>query len=408
MSTTYGWENEPLPAGDGPQPPASNRPAGGIGAALRLATIGVAICLIGLIGGLGIGWSLARSRAVTTTAAQGPIAAVPQTGAASAQPAGSTSLAALAANVDPVVVDVDTVIQSANGSGTAAGTGIILTSSGEVLTNNHVVSGSTGITVTIAGHSGTYPAYVVGVDPTKDVALIQVEGVSGLPTATLADSSTLQVGEPIVAFGNALGQGGAPSVSQGSVVALDQSLTASDGTTSEQLTGMVQIDAGIAPGDSGGPIVNSAGQVVGMITAGQSQGRVATATTIGFAIPTNTALAVVNQIRSGQASSEIILGQVGYLGVQVTELNPSGAAQLGLSSTSGALVTGVVAGSPAEGAGIGRYAVITSAAGVAVDTAATLGTALHTHKPGDTVDVTWVDSAGSHTTSVTLGTGPAI
>ena len=120
MSTTYGWETEPQPAGDGPQPPAGNRP-GGITAALRLATIGVAICLIGLIGGLGIGWSLARSRAVTTTAAQGPIAAVPQTGAASAQPAGSTSLAALAAKVDPFVVDVNTVIQSANGSGARPG-----------------------------------------------------------------------------------------------------------------------------------------------------------------------------------------------------------------------------------------------------------------------------------------------
>jgi len=407
MSTTYGWETEPKPAGDGPQPPDGHR-RGGITAALRLATIGVAICLIGLIGGLGIGWSLARSHAVptTTTATQGPIATVPQTGAGSA---GSSSLAALAAKVDPVVVDVNTVIQTANGSGSAAGTGIILTSTGEVLTNNHVVSGSTSITVTIAGRSGTYAAQVVGVDPTKDVALIQVEGVSGLPTATLADSSTLLVGEAIVAFGNALGQGGAPSVTEGSVVALDQSLTASDGTGSEQLTGMVQIDASIAPGDSGGPIVNSAGQVVGMITAGQSTGRVSTATTVGFAIPTNTALTVVNQIRSGQASSEVILGQVGFLGVQVTDLTARNAAQLGLSSTSGALITGVVAGSPAEDAGIGRYSVITSVDGTAIDSSATLGTALHSHRPGDQVAVAWVDNGGaSHTASITLTTGPAI
>ena len=407
MSTTYGWETEPKPAGDGPQPPDGHR-RGGITAALRLATIGVAICLIGLIGGLGIGWSLARSHAVptTTTATQGPIATVPQTGAGSA---GSSSLAALAAKVDPVVVDVNTVIQTANGSGSAAGTGIILTSTGEVLTNNHVVSGSTSVTVTIAGRSGTYAAQVVGVDPTKDVALIQVEGVSGLPTATLADSSTLLVGEAIVAFGNALGQGGAPSVTEGSVVALDQSLTASDGTGSEQLTGMVQIDASIAPGDSGGPIVNSAGQVVGMITAGQSTGRVSTATTVGFAIPTNTALTVVNQIRSGQASSEVILGQVGFLGVQVTDLTARNAAQLGLSSTSGALITGVVAGSPAEDAGIGRYSVITSVDGTAIDSSATLGTALHSHRPGDQVAVAWVDNGGSsHTASITLTTGPAI
>jgi len=304
---------------------------------------------------------------------------------------------------------VNTVIETANGSGTAAGTGIILTSSGEVLTNNHVVSGSTSITVTIQGRSGTYAADVLGVDPTRDVALIQLEGVSGLPTATLADSSTLQVGEPVVAFGNALGQGGAPSVSSGAVVALDQSLTASDGNSSEQLTGMIQMNARIAPGDSGGPIVNSASQVVGMITAGQSTGRVSTGTTVGFAIPTNTALAVVNQIRSGQPSSEVILGQVGYIGVQVSDLTPTVAAQLGLSLTSGALVTGVVAGSPAQSAGIGRYAVITSAGGMTIDSSATLGTALHSHKPGDQVVVNWVDSAGSsHSASITLGAGPAI
>ena len=406
MSTTYGWKIEPMPPGGGQQPPDGNRPAAGVGAALRLATIGVAICLIGLVGGLGIGWSLARSHAIAGTSAQSPITTVPQ---ATGQSTTSSNLAAIAAKVDPFVVDVNTVIETANGSGTAAGTGIILTSSGEVLTNNHVVSGSTSITVTLQGRSGTYAADVLGVDPTRDVALIQVEGVSGLPTATLADSSTLQVGEPVVAFGNALGQGGAPSVSSGAVVALDQSLTASDGNSSEQLTGMIQMNARIAPGDSGGPIVNSASQVVGMITAGQSTGRVSTGTTVGFAIPTNTALAVVNQIRSGQSSSEVILGQVGYIGVQVSDLTPSVAAQLGLSLTSGALVTGVVAGSPAQGAGIGRYAVITSAGGMTIDSSATLGTALHSHKPGDQVVVNWVDSAGSsHSASITLGAGPAI
>jgi S1-C subfamily serine protease len=377
-----------------------------------MATIGLAICLIGLIGGLGIGWSLAQSHqpATTTTATtQSPITAVPQTGAQPAQAAGSANVAALTAKIDPVVVDINTVLQTANGSGAAAGTGIILTSNGQVLTNNHVVQGSTSISVTINGRSGNYAAHVVGVDPTKDVALIQIEGVSGLPTATLADSSTLKVGEPIVAFGNALGQGGTPSVSQGSIVALDQSLTASSGNSSEQLTGMVQFDASISPGDSGGPIVNSAGQVVGMITAGQSAGRRTTSTTVGFAIPTNTALAVVNQIRLGQASSEVILGQVGYIGVQVTDLTSQIAAQLGLSSTSGVLVTGVVSGSPAAAAGIGQDAVITTVNGGTIDSTTTLGTALHSHKPGEQVSVSWVDSGGtSHTATVTLGTGPAI
>jgi S1-C subfamily serine protease len=116
------------------------------------------------------------------------------------------------------VVDINTVFQTANGSGTAAGTGIILTSTGEVLTNNHVVEGATSITVQIAGRAGSYAAYVIGVDPTADVAIIQIHGVSGLPTATLADSSTLQRGESVVAIGNAGGAGGAPSVTQGTIV----------------------------------------------------------------------------------------------------------------------------------------------------------------------------------------------
>jgi S1-C subfamily serine protease len=172
---------------------------------------------------------------------------------------------------------------------------------------------------------------------------------------------------------------------------------------------MIQIDASISPGDSGGPVVNSAGQVVGMITAGQSTSRRSTATTIGFAIPTNTALTVVNQVRSGQASAEVILGQVGYLGVAVTDLTTAIAAQLGLSATSGALITSVVAGSPAASAGLGQYSLITSVAGLPVTSAATLGAALHAYKPGDQVDLAWVDSAGaSHTASVVLATGPAI
>src|SRR5260370_20777110 len=131
--------------------------------------------------------------------------------------------------VDPAIVDINPVIQTSSGSGAAAGTGMIITSSGEVLTNNHVVDGSTSISVTIAGHSGSYTAHVIGVSPTADVALIQIEGVSGLPTITLADSSSVKPGDPVVAIGNALGAGGAPSVTQGQVNAIDQTITASEG-----------------------------------------------------------------------------------------------------------------------------------------------------------------------------------
>ena len=364
------------------------------------------VAVIGMVGVLLLGSNTASAGSTTVLSATAPIAAVSQP--ASALSGGSVQASAIAAKVDPAVVDINTVFQTASGSGTAAGTGIILTSTGEVLTNNHVVNGATSITVQIPGRTGTYTASVVGVDPTADIALIQLNSVSGLPTATLADSSTLQAGETVVAIGNAGGVGGAPSVTQGTIVALDQSITASDGATSEQLTGMIQSNAIIAPGDSGGPLVNSAGQVVGMITAGQSTSRNG-ATQIGFAIPTDNALSVVNQVRAGQAGSQVILGQVGYLGISVTELTPAIAAQLGLNITSGALVVGVISGSPADQAGMGQYAVITGVAGTSIGSSTDLGNVLHTYKPGDQVQVTWTDQAStSHTATITLTTGPAI
>ena len=156
--------------------------------------------------------------------------------------------------VNPAIVDINTVTTSGN----ASGTGQILTSDGEVLTNNHVVDGSTSIRVVIAGRSGNFPAHVIGVAPARDVALIQIEGVSGLPTITIAPSSSVKVGDRVVAIGNALGAGGAPSVTTGNVIALDQTITASEGNgVSEQLVGMIQSDAPLQPGDSGGAIVNS-------------------------------------------------------------------------------------------------------------------------------------------------------
>ena len=353
-----------------------------------------------------LGSNAASAGSSTVLSATAPIAAVPQP--ASAFSGASIQASTVAAKVDPAVVDINVVFQTATGSGSAAGTGIILTSGGEVLTNNHVVEGATSITVQIAGRAGTYTASVLGVDPTADVALIQIDGVSGLPTATLADSSTLQAGESVVAIGNAGGVGGAPSVTQGTIVALGQSITANGGATAEQLTGMIQSNATIAPGDSGGPLVNSAGQVVGMITAGQSTSR-SGATEVGFAIPTDNALTVVNQIRAGQSSSQVILGQVGYLGISVTDLTPAIAAQLGLNITSGVVVAGVSSGSPADQAGLPQYAIITNVAGNPINSTTDLANVLHSYKPGDQVQVTWTDQASaSHTATITLTTGPAL
>jgi S1-C subfamily serine protease len=376
----------------------------------RITALSAAAGVIAMAGayGLGVlGTNAYPASAVTTSANQTtPLLSQPQSAAAVS--GGAIDAQAVAAKVDPAVVDINTLFVSGNGSGQAAGTGIILTSNGEVLTNNHVVEGATSISVHVQGRSGSYPAQVLGVDPTADVALIQIEGVSGLPTATLADSSTVGAGEAVAAIGNAGGVGGTPSFSSGTVVAVNQSITASGGSAPEHLTGMIESNATIAPGDSGGPLVNASGQVIGMTTAGQASYR-SSASALGFAIPSNKALAIVNQVRSGQASSEVILGQVGYLGVRVTDLSSALARQLGLAASVGALVTGVVNGSPAAAAGLGRYAVITEVSGQTISSASTLGNVLHAYKPGDRVQITWTDPSGaSHATSVTLTTGPAI
>lgn len=372
----------------------------------------VIVAVIAAAAGAGIGWSLARTINARNGVAQAsaqptiqpnveqpaqpgtPIQPAPSTG-------GSLNTNAIAAKVDPSIVDINTVV----GSGQAAGTGQIITSNGEILTNNHVVDRSTSIQVTIAGRSQTYTAHVIGVDPSADVALIQVDGgVSGLPTVSFASSSSVRVGDSIVALGNALGQGGTPDVSQGSITALDQTITASEGgSKSEQLTGMLQSDATIYPGDSGGPLVNSSGQVVGMITAGDVQGFRSSASTVNYAIPSDTILGVVNRIRSGKTSSEIIYGQTGYIGVSVQNLDANVAARLNLNISSGALVASVVPSAPAAGAGITRYSVITSVGGTSITNIDDLGNALLAHKPDDRVSITWVNSSGTHTATVTLG-----
>jgi len=390
-----------------PPAPAVASPPASPNFARRLTAAIVVAVILATGGGVGAGWALARliSSHYTTQAHVQTVSPIQQS------TSGSTNLDinGITRKVSPAVVDINTVIQTASGSAAAAGTGLIITSSGDVLTNNHVVEGSVSVKVTIQGKSGTYAATVLGVDPTDDVAVIHINGVSGLPTVTIADSSTVKVGDTIYALGNALGLGGAPRVTQGTVTALDQTITASDnGAQAEQLTGMIQSDAEISPGDSGGALVNSAGQVIGIVTAGEAQGFRSTSTTIAFAIPSSKAVDIANRILAGQAGNGVYIGPVGYLGVSVQTLDANSAAQLGLSVSSGAYVRGVVAGSPAEHAGITAGSVITRVNSVVVDSATALGDALHQYKPGDQVKITWIAGSATHTATVTLISGPAI
>ena len=393
----------PVPSWAPPPPPAPPAPPVHNSFWHRLAAGVVVLAVIAAAAGAGLGWSLAR-----TINSHAPTAQVTQPSTQSESPLqptspsnnGSLNAQAIAAKVDPAIVDINTVV----GSGQAAGTGMIISSNGEILTNNHVVDGSTSIQVTIAGRSQTYSAHVVGAAPSQDIAVIKVDGLSGLPTVSFASSSSVNVGDAIVALGNALGQGGTPDVSQGTVTALDQTITASEGGgKSEQLRGMIQSDATIYPGDSGGPLVNASGQVIGMITAGNVQGFRSSASNVNFAIASDTLLSVTNQIRSGQASAGIIYGQVGYIGVTVETVDANIASQLGLNVSSGALVRSVVSGSPAAAAGITANSVITTVAGTAVTGTDSLGTAIRAHKPGERVSFTWVNRGGTHTATLTLG-----
>jgi S1-C subfamily serine protease len=360
----------------------------------------------------------------------------------------------IADKVDPGLVDIVSTLGDQGAQ--AAGTGMVVTSSGEVLTNNHVIDGATSIKATDIGNGRTYTAKVVGYDKSHDVAVIQLQGASGLTTVSFGDSSQVHVGQSVTALGNAGGKGGTPSVATGTVTALNQSITASDegSGSSENLTGMIETNANIQPGDSGGPLVNRAGQVIGIDTAasgnsgssggsaqdpfggstqdpfggsiqdpfggstqdpsqqspssqspssGQSQ-------TQAFTIPINRALDIVGQIEAGNASSTVHIGATGFLGVELATPNSSASGGFSGSGQSGSALTveGTLSGSPAAQAGLSAGDVIDSIDGQAVSSQSDLQSAIMQHHPGDQVTIGWTDQSGqTHTSTVTLANGPA-
>jgi S1-C subfamily serine protease len=316
---------------------------------------------------------------------------------------GALTVAQIASQTDPALVDVVTTLGYQHGS--AAGTGMVLTPNGEVLTNNHVVAGATSIKVRDVGNGRTYTATVVGYSEPNDVAVLQLSGASGLSTVRTGDSGAVAVGQKVVALGNAEGKNGTPSVATGSVTALGATITAADqgsGST-EQLTGMIRTNAGIEPGDSGGPLVNASGQVVGMNTAASSAngpiGTTAAQTTAAFSIPINKALSIAHQIEAGQSSSTVHIGATAFLGVQVTSSAFSGG--------SGVTIVGAVPGTAAANAGLGAGDVILSVAGHSVTSGSDLQSVIGGHRPGDKVTVVWQDQAGqTHSSVITLSQGP--
>jgi S1-C subfamily serine protease len=376
------------------------------------------------------------------------------------------STSQITSRVSPGLVDVVSTLGDENGE--AAGTGMVLTSTGEVLTNNHVIDGATSISVTDIGNGRTYKASVVGYDKTQDVAVLQLQDASGLTTVSLGNSATVSTGQSVVAIGNAEGKGGQPSVVTGSVTALNQSITASDegSGSSEQLTGMIETNAPIEPGDSGGSLVNLAGQVVGMDTAastssetpsaqaanpgqqsqgqtGQSQsGQSQSSGTQAFSIPINEAVSIAAQIEGGNSSSTLHLGSTAFLGVEVSSTSTStgtgtgsgasglggygsgsdggygygsgdggygyGSGDGGTGTTSGVQIEGALSGSPAASAGLSAGDVITSIGGQSVTSATQMQSIIAAYHPGDKVSISWTDASGqTQTATVTFASGPA-
>jgi S1-C subfamily serine protease len=334
------------------------------------------------------------------------------------------STSQIAARVDPGLVDV--VSTDGYQQATSAGTGIVLTSNGEILTNNHVIEGATAIKVTDIGNGRTYTATVVGYDASHDVAVIQLQNASGLTVASLGDSSSVRVGDNVVALGNAGGKGGTPSVAAGTVTALNQSITASDDLsgTDEQLTGLIETNADIQPGDSGGSLVNSYGQVIAIDTAASSSYQFQSQTSAGeqaYAIPIDEALSIAKQIEAGTTSADVHIGATAFLGIQIQTASSgyggsgfggSGFGSSGFggsgSGTSGVAIGGTLSGSPAAKAGLTAGDEITSLGGQQVTNAEDVAHVLVSYHPGDSISVTWLDQSGqSHTATLTLTTGPA-
>jgi putative serine protease PepD len=283
---------------------------------------------------------------------------------------------------------------------------MIISSDGEVVTNNHVISGATTITVTLYGSLKALPATLIDTDPANDIALLQIEGQSNLPTVSYGDSDDVQVGDAVVAIGNALGlSAGTPTVTQGIISAKGRTVEASDdsGTSTETLVNMMQTDAAINPGNSGGPLVDSSGVVIGMNTAvASSADGTAQAQDIGFAIPSNKITRLLPGLRNATIGDDSQRGS-GYLGVDIETLTSQVRSAYDLVPTRGAVVLQVVSGSPAVSAGIAPQDVIVSLDGRAITSADQLGAAIQAERPGRTVEVGLYRARVHKTLRATLG-----
>jgi S1-C subfamily serine protease len=329
----------------------------------------------------------------------GPTQGTAATGGSSSRAVGAPpNSAALAARTEGALVDINVTdsYQAVQG----AGTGMVLTAQGIVLTNNHVIEGETSVSVRDVGNGSTYGATVLGYDQSQDIAVLRLVDASGLQTIGGGASGLVAVGDGVVAVGNAQGAGGTPSHAGGKVTALNQSIAANDEVsgTSEQLTGLIQTNADIVPGYSGGALVNTSARVIGMVTAASQGYQFGSNAAQGYAIPMATARRIATQIVAGHKSDTVHIGATPFLGVHLTR--PS-------EGTPGALVASLVTDGPGDRAGLQSGDVITDLNGASVDSPDSLLRELLRLSPGTTVHVGYLDQSGrQQDAEVTLGNGP--
>jgi S1-C subfamily serine protease len=294
------------------------------------------------------------------------------------------------------VVVVETNLAYENGAG--AGTGMVLTPAGQVLTNNHVIRGATTIKVVVPQTHRTYAARVLGYSVGGDVALLQLKSASGLPTISLGRSATLVRGQSVTAVGNAGGTGSL-AVTTGRITGLRRTISVSDEAGGAvRLTGLVETNAALQPGDSGGPLLDASTRVIGIDTAASTGFSFKQSGSDGYAIPIDRAMSIVRTIRAGQSSALVHVGATAFLGVQV---------QAASGYPAGELVSNVIPGSAAAKVGIVAGDVITTVDGRTVTSRAVVVNQLLMRQPGDTIEIVWSDpSTGTHTATVTLDSGP--
>ncbi len=393
-------------------PPVDPTPGGRSGAARadhgmgwRWVAIAAAAAVVGALIGGGI---------VAATNPGGNGATVKEISAGPALLNGVTNIETVIGKVLPAVVSIDakgpapasqSIFGSTGGVEEDQGTGMIITSNGEVVTNNHVIAGATTISVTLYGSYKPLPATLVDTDAANDVALLQITGQSNLPSVTYGNSDNVQVGDAVVAIGNALGlSAGTPTVTQGIISAKGRSVQASDssGSSTESLTNMFQTDAAINPGNSGGPLVDSAGHVIGMNTAvASSANGTSQAQNIGFAIPSNKIGKLLPALRSKSIGNQPASG-TGFLGVSLETLTSQLRSEYNFVPTQGAVVLQVQSGSPADIAGLEQGDVITSFQGKPVTSADQLAEAIQADKPGQKVTIGLYRGPDQKTVTATL------